>query len=201
MPAPIEMYVRQILAERGRASKLRQAVEDAWKIVNEKYPDRAWWRRKSTRAALVWEYSVDAIIEAFKDDGQVSVVRHFDTVSFVFEDAVLLRIKKADLELRSSNYPTMQAQLFHTHEADLFGYAGLQRVEAAYVLNRFETGLDWIGIVAREAESQLWKFELSELTESAEILPFDVPVQRAVEDVVRLKDQASRESEDKTREG
>ena len=44
-------------------------------------------------------------------------------------DTVLMRMKKADLQLRTKNYPTAQATLFHAHESDLFGYSGLQRVE------------------------------------------------------------------------
>ena len=162
MPKPDETIVRQVLAENGRDALLRAAMLNGWGDLKEKQPDRAWWRRRATRAALVWEYSVNHAIDAFKDDKGVQVVPHFDTISFIMDDAVLVRLKKADLELKSSNYPTLLASLFHHHDADLFGYSGLQRVEIAYVLNRFQTDMDWVGVVAREGKKPLWHFELAD---------------------------------------
>jgi hypothetical protein len=43
----------------------------------------------------------------------------------------------------------------------MFGFTGLQRVEAVYVPNRFDTGIIWTGIVARDGPVELWHFELT----------------------------------------
>jgi hypothetical protein len=166
MSKPVEAYAKDVLSRGNRGALLRAAMFDGWETLKAKQPDRAWWRRKSTRAAVVWEYAVNNAIDALKDDKDVQVISHYDTISLVIEDGLLVRLKKANIELQSANVQTALASLFHDHEADLFGYAGLQRIEAAYVLNRFETEMDWIGIVARDGEHHLWHFELNELRRS-----------------------------------
>lgn len=160
MPTPDEDLVRSVLTKNGRDKLIRTAMADSWETFLEKYPERAWWRRKSTRAGLIWEYSVHNAITALDGDPGFRPIRHDDTVSFVFDQLVLVRFKKADLELRTSNYPTFLASLFHAHEDQLPGLEDLQRVEAAYVLDQYETKVDWIGIVARDRKRLLWKWEL-----------------------------------------
>lgn len=160
MPAPNEALVRSVLGKNGRDKVIRAAVAGAWDTFLEKYPERAWWRRKTTRAGLVWEHSVENAIAAFSDDPGVKPIPHDDTVSIIFDQLVLLRFKKADLELRTRNYPTPLANMFHQHEARLPGFEDLQRVEAAYVLNQFQTRIDWVGIVARDKKKTIWNWEL-----------------------------------------
>ena len=116
------------------------------------------------------------------------VVRHFDTVSFVMDDTVLLRLKKADMELQSSNVQTVLSSLFHRHDADLYGYSGLQRVESAYVLNKFETEMAWIGVVAREKKAKLFHFEFNELSFPAEVpLPFPALPKASPADIAKIR--------------
>lgn len=169
----------------GRSSW--EAVEAGWAACKAN-PDSGWWRRKTTRAHIVWENSVKKAIEVFADDRSVRVVPHYDTVSFIFEDAMLLRFKKAGISLKSSNIQTTLAGMFHDHETDLFGYSGLQRVEVVYVLNRFETEIMWTGIVARENKTHLWHFEL-------EAAPIEVPAlvfptaQTSTAELAKIKDE------------
>ena len=167
MTAPIEAVVREVLRKRDRGARVRRSILAAWDTLKQKYPERARWRRKSTRAHIVWEDAVDNLITALADDPGAVIQRHHDTVSFIFDDRVLLRIKKADIELKSSNVQTDLASLFHDHEADLFGYKGLQRIEAAYVLNQFETDIVWVGAVARDGNLQLFHFQFDELVAPA----------------------------------
>lgn len=186
MPTPQQPTVRQLLGKNGRHVILRRSLEDAWEEV--KATRKPWWRRKTTVAELFWEEAVENTITGFADDAGIVVVPHHDTVSFVIEDTVLMRIKKADLQLQTHNYPTPQAMLFHEHDVDLFGHAGLQRVEAVWVPDRFESDLDWIGIVAKEHNHVLWQFELGG-DEEAEIIPFPTapPAAPAAERVLKVK--------------
>lgn len=188
MPTPHQPTVRHLLKERGRDLIIRQAIEDAWATVKG-MPGRAWWRRKTTTAELVWEHMIENVIAGLADDRDVRVVTHHDTVSFIIGDTVLMRMKKADLQLRTKNYPTAQATLFYAHESDLFGYSGLQRVEATYVLNRFATDIDWIGIVAQERNNILWQFELGADAEG-DVVAFPVapPAGPAADRVLKVKD-------------
>ncbi len=149
----------------------------------------ATWRRKGTRRAIFWELAVDKLIELTQGDPGLYVHEHHDTVSFIFDDAVLVRLKKADMGLHSSNYPTPLAQLFHEHEADLFGFAGLQRIEAVYIPNRFDTDIIWTGIVARDGHIQIWHVELV-APAIAPIVPLPQPAQPTADDLAKLKNQA-----------
>jgi hypothetical protein len=187
MSTPVEEVVRHVLAKNGRDTACRRAVDDAWATLKAGYPEKVWWRRRSTRAAVMWEHSVDNVVGALADDKGVRVVRHYDTTSIIFDDTVLLRCKKASIQLYTANFPTPLARAFHRHKADLFGYAGLQRVELAHVFNRFETNLDWIGIVARERRNILWHFELGASGGAAVVdLPFPKPLAPAGDRVLRL---------------
>lgn len=198
MPLPDETVVRRILATRDRGLLIGQAMDGAWATVMEKYPDRAWWRRKGTRAGLLWEHAVQGAIDRLDGDPGFKPVPHDDTLSLVFDQLVLVRLKKANLELRTSNYPTLLAMMFHEHEAKLPGFDDVHRVEAAYVLNRFETGFVWSGIVARERSRLLWKFGFDEDGAAPERLPLPKKSGPAGDRVMRPKtpDERKRESEE-----
>ncbi|MGE4340473.1 MAG: hypothetical protein AB7E55_31665 [Pigmentiphaga sp.] len=162
MPLPLRDFVQQVLLEKGRASRIHGAVHRAWRQANEEYPQRARWRRKSTFRGLVWEEVIRELSLLSVDDPDFKFVEHRDTASFIIEDAVLFRFKHADISLTTANYPTPEAISFDNHDIDLYGYAGLQRVELCYVLNEFETEVIWIGVSARDKGAHLWKIELND---------------------------------------
>ena len=163
-----EPNVLAVIRKHERDFVIRGAIERAWNVVTNKYEDLAWFRRKATRANIVWEYAVQFLIEALAEDDGVRIIQHHDTVSFVFDCLVLVRFKKADLQLSTRNYPTQAAMDFDTPEADLFGFEGVQRVKAAYVLNRFETDIEWVGIVAHRSSALILAHEIGTKGEIAE---------------------------------
>jgi hypothetical protein len=184
---PLQEFVQQVLGEHGRGEKIRQAFEYANAKVNE-IAVAATSRRKSTRRAIFWELAVDKLIELTIDDPGLHVVEHYDTVSFIFDDAILIRLKKADMSLQTSNYPTPTAELFDVHQYDLFGFTGLQRVEAIYIPNKFETEIIWSGVVAHQGDVELWHFEfVPPIAVPTAVLP--APVQPPPEDLAKVKDQ------------
>lgn len=162
MPLPLRDFVHQVLIENGRDALIFQAIKRSWEGTSEKYPERGRWRRKSTFRGLVWEEIVSDLAAIEATDKDFRLVSHRDTVSFIVEDAVLFRVKHADVTLATTNYPTPEAVSFDNHEVDLYGYIGLQRVELCYVLNEFETSIIWVGIAARSNGVHLWKIELSD---------------------------------------
>jgi hypothetical protein len=187
MPTPVEAIVRDVLTKNDRGVKIQRAISIAWESVKAN-PDRAWWRRKTTSAAVMWEHAVNNAICALADHRGIVIVSHHDTISFVIDDTLLLRIKKADMELMTSNVQTELASLFHEHDTDLFGYTGLQRVEATYVLNQFETDLFWIGVVAREQNAPLFHFGFDDLAPPiVEPTPFPTAPRTSPADLATLK--------------
>jgi hypothetical protein len=172
MPIPDRETVERVLRSNDRDLKIRAAIMQAWADVQEKYADRAWWRRATTLRSVMWEHSVDRTMGVVSEDSGLVSVQHYDTASFIAEDTVLFRLKKADTKLFSSNYPTPMAQLFHKHDkADLLGHVGHQRVEIVHTFNRFYTDIGWIGVVARDGKKVIWDFELRR-SEGAVVLPF-----------------------------
>jgi hypothetical protein len=203
MPIPDIDVVREVLNRHDRDVRIRHAMTEAWATVKERYPDAAWWRRKSTRAALMWEHTVDNIIKALNGSTGFHPVRHHDTVSFIFDQLVLLRCKKADLQLKTRNVQTKLATLFHAGDVDLFGFEGLHRAEAAYVLNRFENNPDWIGVVAWERHRHLWDFELDAGGAVIEPMPQrpTKPLAPAAERIIRPKQFPNEKTADEKPEG
>jgi hypothetical protein len=196
---PLKEYAQQVLAERDRGHKIHEAFQHAngrVKVLGK----NTTWRRTGTRRALFWEAAVDKLIELVADDDGVQVIEHHDTVSFVFDDAVLVRLKKASMDLRTSNYPTPTAELFHDHQADLFGYLGLQRVEAVYIPNQFETDIIWSGVVARDNDADLWHFELTPAV-AAPAVALPRPVTPPASDLAKVKNQAKGATQKKSDDG
>ncbi|WP_156141004.1 hypothetical protein [Sphingomonas sp. 37zxx] len=184
MPTPNRETVRAILEKNDRDLKIRDAIGRAWQDVKQKYPDRAWWRRQTTLRSIMWEYSVERVMEVVEDDARLVAVKHHDTASFIADDLVFFRLKKADRKLFSSNYPTPLAGMFHRHAADLYGHEGFQRVEIVHTFDRFTTGIEWIGVVAREGKQIIWDFELR--CGEAEVITFPVaPTLPAGKTVIR----------------
>lgn len=159
MAIPAQDSVSEVLRLNNRGRILRQSIDQAWSSVHEKYPDIAWFRRKTTAAQLMWEYAVDFAIGSLHGTAGVQILPRNDTITFVFDESLIVRFKKADMELRTSNFPTATALQFHDQEKDMFGFAGAYRVTAAYVPNQFETQIDWSGIVARHNNAVIWAFE------------------------------------------
>ena len=187
MAVPSEDLVRQVLADRDRNRIIRSSILSAWREVRATYPQVSWFRRKTTIRGLMWEHAVSNLIDGLSADRGIHVQRHLDTISFVFDEIVLLRVKKANVELRTCNYPTELAGLFYEHQIELFGFPGVQRVEAAYVLNRFETEVDWVGIVAWGGGRQLWHFEIEEVPTIRSISSLQQPVRRPTSQLAKPK--------------
>lgn len=186
MAKPDRDTVQESLSRNNRDLKIRAAIGQAWSDVQVKYPDRAWWRRATTLRAVMWEHSVDQVMGVVGDDAGLAAIQHYDTASFIADDKVLFRLKKADRKLFSSNYPTPLANMFHQHETDLFGHQGFQRVEIVHTFNRFYTALNWIGVVARDNGKIIWDFELRQDGREGEIIPFPaIPKAPAGETVIR----------------
>ena len=200
MAVPDEGVVREVLARHDRDVLCRRAVEDAWNTVKREYPNRAWYRRKSTTRALVWEHSVENAVDFVGEAPGVTIIPVKDTFSFLFDDSVLVRFKKANTQFLSSNYPTLSALLFHKNDKDLFGHEGHHRVEVAHIFDRLGVNLLWVGVIARDGIKVLWKFELR--TGGAVIEPFPVrsELAPAADRVLRPAEQKRREADEIERE-
>ncbi len=146
------------------------------------------WRCKRSRANFVWEQIIDRAQATLMDHDAVHVIDGNETMKFLVRDTVLFRFKKADETGRSSNVATQLALAFHDHEQDLLGLPEEQRVEVVYKLNRLETQIVDICVVARDGDRIAWEYSLLDAGEAAVPLPMPEPKpERAAAAIVKLK--------------
>lgn len=185
MPIPSEATVRPILDElRDQiVSSIRGAWED-WQASDFK----GVWRCKRSRANFVWEQIIERANTALLEHDVVYVIDGHETMKFLVRDTVLFRFKKADETGRSSNVATQLALAFHDHDQDLFGLPEVQRVEVVYKLNRLETQIEDISVVARNGDQIAWEYSLLEANDAAIQLPMaETNPERPAATIVKLK--------------
>lgn len=199
MPLPLEEHVRLILIERNRGRRLYEAVTQGWEAFKVK-PRRGLWLRRSSSRSMVWEEVAERLIQMEDDDG-VEVLPHRDTLSLIFDDEVMLRLKHADVQLVTQNVPTGEALEYDDHDKDLFGRTSLQRVRLCYVLDQFETKLEWVGIAAHYLGRLLWKIELGAegMAAPVPLLPIDAPEVDTTK-LVRFKSTPSADKKNKKKD-
>jgi hypothetical protein len=188
MPIPSEATVRPVLDEIREqvVSAIREAWED-W-LASDR---NGVWRYKRSRANFVWEQIIERANNALLGHDAVHLIDGHETMKFLVRDKVLFRFKKADETGRSSNVATQLALAFHDHEQDLFGLPEVQRVEVVYKLNRLETQIDDICVVARNGDQIAWEYSLLDAGEASVPLPLPEPKpERPAASIVKLKGAA-----------
>ena len=154
-----EMVVRTTLGK--YETVLSQAAFDAW--VDWKalllggrllFPARS-------RACLVYDFLAGRLLTALSDDASVHTVQKNETVKLLFGGQVLLRCKKANDRGLGSNIATQATLDFVEQQQELPGLPDMHKVELVYVLNRFQTQIDRVEIVARDGDTCLWSYALA----------------------------------------
>lgn len=162
-----ENIVRVVL--RSYEDAIFKAVHGAWSDWRELplggrllFPGR-------TRACLVHDFMVQRAIAAWTGDSAVRVIRRDETAKFVVAGQVLLRFKKADDRGLGSNIPTQAALDFAEQQHDLPGIPNVHKIEVVYVLNRLQTQIDRVVVVARDGDDLLWDYVIAPAT-TAEVI-------------------------------
>lgn len=185
MPIPNQAVVKPIIDE------IRATVVA---IIHEAWDD--WmasdfvgvWRCKRSRANFVWEQIVGKAHAALIDVDGIHIIEGTETLKFLMQDQVLFRFKKADDAGRTANVATQMALAFHNHEQDLFGLPEVQRVEVVYKLNKLETAVQDVCVVARDGDRVAWEYSLIDAGEAIVPLPMPEPEPvRPAAKVVKLK--------------
>jgi hypothetical protein len=128
-----------------------------------------------TRACLVHDFIVQRAIAASDGDANVRVIRRDETAKFVIANQVLLRFKKADDRGLGSNIPTQASMDFIEQQQELPGIPNVHKVEVVYMLNRLQTQIDRIVVVARDGNERLWDYVVTPaMTADVVSLPFAV---------------------------
>lgn len=193
MPVPVQELFEETLAKNDRKDALYRAAIGGWEDYKAS-TEFGRWKRKATRAHIVWERMIDRALYDLDEKEGVQVLEENDTVSFVFDEQIFVRFKKGNSNKISNNYPTKLALAYHKHNRDLFGFEGVQRAEIVYVLNERETEVEGVYVVARNNKKVIWDFELESANANVEALPITpqnpVPSKKRL---VRLKGVSTEE--------
>ncbi len=200
MPVPLQQEVGPIL---GRLREpIVEAIFGAWDDWRGS-PHFGVWRCKRSRANFVWEQIIERAHLAFDGVAGIHIIDGQETFKFLADDRVLFRFKKGDDAGVSANIPTQLALAFHDHGQDLLGLPMVHRVEVVYQLNRLETEIADIIVVARDEEVVVWTYSLLDTGEGVVPLPVpgptDEPTAKPAARLVRPRD-ASAPSERKKRD-
>lgn len=142
-----------------------------------------------SRACLVFDFFVGRAIAAFDGDAGVHVLRRDETAKFMFGGKVVLRFKKADDSGMGSNIQTQATLKFVDQEQQLPGMPDVHKVELVYMLNRLQTQIDEVAVVARDGNVCLWSYLLTPVASAAAVI--QLPLADAPEPVrakVKVKD-------------
>lgn len=126
-----------------------------------------------SRACLVHDFMVQKAMTAWSADPTVRVIQHDETAKFVIANCVLLRFKKANDRGLGSNIPTQASLDFEEQQAELPGIPNVHKVEVVYVLNRLQTQIDRVVVVARDGDVRLWDYVVMP-DSTAEIVPLPI---------------------------
>lgn len=136
---------------------LTQSFLQAWK--DWQAAGKTQWTKRG-RANYVWEEAVHHAKIGFAKRDDVTIVPKNESYHFLVKGAIAFRLKKADSSGFTSNYPTQEAMAFHDPQLPLTGIPAEHRVEVTYTLNRTETDITDVLVVARDGEKIAWTYSL-----------------------------------------
>jgi hypothetical protein len=152
-----EAEVRQIIGADGAAT-LIEIIAGAW----QDFVDEGQRRMRRTRAGIVWEHMIERADSDLltKFDG-VRRVDLPDSAAYVLRERILLRFKKHDRHMRTSNVSTVVQRVL-ARQGYLDGMPELAHVTCGYMLDTAEAGIEKF-LVVRSVRGDKWFIDLQEL--------------------------------------
>lgn len=152
------------------AARLSSIAVEAWH--DWMTSDRQYWRAKRSRANFVWEEMIQRAHLAFAGDPRVTILPRHESFLFILDGTLVFRLKKGDEAGAACNVPTQAALAFADPQRDLAGIPEATRVDILYVLNRLESAVIDVRVVARNREQIAWQFSLMP---EADVVPMPLP--------------------------
>ena len=151
-----ETEARKIISPDG-ASALIGIITGGW----QDYLDEGRRRSRRTRAGIVWEAMIERADEDLKDFDGVSQVSIHGSRAYVLSDRLLMRLKKHDRRLRTSNVPTAVQRVLAQGYFD--GMPDLAHITCGYILDKAEAGIERLVVVRTVRGKPIWHFDLRDL--------------------------------------
>lgn len=187
--------VRHLIAPYAPALvRIVHAAWDKWRQAEFGH-----WRTARSRAGFVWEEMIEHAHREFHGDDRIKVLPRNETFYFVLDGSLVFRFKKGDEGDGASNLPTQSALAFNDPQQALEGIPEARRVDVLYRLNRMETAVIDVRLVARDGERVAWSFSLLEAAEVTVLPaapaadPVEAPARRSLVKARRRPADSARE--------
>ena len=168
MPIPDKARVQELFADHQEV--VAAVVARAWTRWLDNSERSVLYRR--VRAGLIHNYMMlDAIPGLASERIKVIERPAYETALFLLDDELVFRFKKGDAEGQSSNIGTQAALDYNDPNEclSLFGLPDIGRVDVSYSLNKLETQLGDVMVVARDNDRVAWSFSI--LMRKADVAP------------------------------
>lgn len=160
------------------------------------------WKRRRSRANYIWEELACGAEAVFANDPSVRIFPRNQSCWFHI-DSLVFRFKKSDASGLTNNYPTQAALEYHDPQEDLPGIPKVQRLEVTYVLNKLETAVQDILLVARDQGRVSWCSSLLRDDDGGNVVPITVapapkpptPAPKTIKIPVKSKHEKKTENE------
>lgn len=153
-----EAEARRVIGPDGAAT-LIEIISGGWQA----YLDEGRLRRlRRTRAGIVWEGMIERADDLLGNFDGVRKVNLPESAGYVLCERILLRFKKHDRTMRTTNVPTVVQRVLN-RQGHFDDMPDLAHVTCGYVLDRAEAGIEkWI--VARPVRRRNeWVIDLRDL--------------------------------------
>lgn len=177
---------------------LRECIEEGWadwKAFLAGNPKAANFRA-TTRANMVYDYTVAAAERKFEDDPNVHVSskRGFTTLTFTNPRLIVLRFKKyRSRRLKTSGIPTQQRIAFEGQRIALDGM-DITNLVAGYVLDKLGTKQIMLAISCPLGSEVLWSINLEDEATATVQPVYELPLNDAP--AIRSKKQKKIKKDD-----
>jgi hypothetical protein len=152
-------------------ANLLACVEDSWKKFSDHFRSQVAIWHPTSRATMVWQLMVDQARVRFADTKGVRLHDSSERFVLVFEDLLVIRMKKLDEQLQTANYPTETAERVDA-QLPIGGIPPKATwLTVGYVLDVSQTKIDSVNVVCHVADVVAWEYALQEPARRAEQLP------------------------------
>jgi hypothetical protein len=126
------------------------------------------------RGRITFDLIAGRAFAEFDGDRHVRVLQKDESVKILVEDALLVRIKKANESGLGSNILTQSVMDFVTQEPDIPGLLpDIYKVEICYFEDLTGAEIAAVKVTARDNDKLLWSYEIGRgVGKGAEIIPF-----------------------------
>ncbi len=150
---------------------IQQCFQAAYSHWIEKHRDELNIHRGRTRSNFVWDCVVDHLRAALATDGKFRFIDTHGTMYLIYDQSLLIKVKKLDRGLRASNVLTIASTKFN-HQIYLGFDQNLAHVYLGYVPNDLNTEIEQIHIVCPDGNGVAWSIPIIGAQTSQRIIDF-----------------------------